>query len=246
MEFSDFECPFCSRVNPTISKILKEYAGKVSVVWRHNPLPMHPNAPLAHQASAEAHAQGGSDKFWAMHDKLFANQKALDRGSLEKYAKEIGLNVGKFKAALDSGKHKAKVEADKQLAAKVGARGTPFFAVNGRSIPGAQPFEKFKEVIDDEIKRAEQLTASGTKRGNLYAAFMQGAKDSPAPAAQKPQAPPRAQPDPKAVYRVPVDKEPWKGSASPLGHDRRGVRLPVPVLQPRQPHDQADSLNVQK
>ncbi|WP_020479051.1 DsbA family protein, partial [Myxococcus xanthus] len=122
VEWSDFECPFCSRVGPTLSKIKESYAKDVRVVFRHQPLPFHPNAKLAAEASHAAHEQG---KFWEYHDKLFANQKAMDRASLEKYAQELGLNVAKFKAALDSGKFKAKVEADMAAGNAVGANGTP-------------------------------------------------------------------------------------------------------------------------
>src|SRR5690606_1221461 len=89
-EFSDFECPFCGRVNPTIAQILKEYGNKVKVVWRNYPLPFHQNAPLAHQAAGEVFQQGGSDKFWKMHDILFENQRALSPADLEKYAAQVG------------------------------------------------------------------------------------------------------------------------------------------------------------
>jgi protein-disulfide isomerase len=87
-------------------------------------------------------------KFWPYHDKLFQNQQQLDRPSLEKYAAELGLNMTKFKAALDSGKYKKQVEDDAKLAASVGATGTPTFYVNGKQIVGAQPFDQFKPLID--------------------------------------------------------------------------------------------------
>ena len=102
--FSDFQCPFCSRVVPTLAQIEKEYGNKVRIFFRHNPLPFHADAPLASEAAIAAEAQG---KFWEMHDKLFANQQNLKRPDLEKYAQELGLDVGKFKAALDSGAGKA-------------------------------------------------------------------------------------------------------------------------------------------
>ena len=93
--FSDFQCPFCSRVVPTIDKIEKEYGNEVRVFFRHNPLPFHQDAPLASEAALAAEAQG---KFWQMHDKLFANQQNIKRPDLEKYAQELGLDMGKFKA----------------------------------------------------------------------------------------------------------------------------------------------------
>ncbi|MCA9580952.1 MAG: thioredoxin domain-containing protein [Myxococcales bacterium] len=216
VEISDFECPFCSRVNPTISKIMKEYEGKVRVAWRNNPLPFHRSAPLAHQAAMEAFEQGGSDKFWKMHDKLFANQKALGREDLEKYAQEIGLDMAKFKKALDTNAHKATVDDDQALAAKIGARGTPHFVINGRKLSGAQPFENFKAIIDDEITRANDLIKKGVAKGALYATIMANAADAPAP--EKPADAPEArpQPDPNAVYKVPVGDEPTKGPKDAL------------------------------
>ncbi len=146
--FSDFQCPFCSRAVPTIKQIEDTYKGKVRIAFKNLPLPFHNNAQGAAEAALAANEQG---KFWEMHDKLFANQQQLDRPSLEKYAQELGLNMTKFKAALDSGKFKKKVEEDSQLGAKVGATGTPTFFVNGRSIVGAQPFDSFKPVIDAEL-----------------------------------------------------------------------------------------------
>ena len=116
-----------------------------------------------------------------MHDKLFANQQNIKRPDLEKYAQELGLDVGKFKAALDSGAGKARIQADMALAKQVGANGTPNFFIDGRNLVGAQPFEEFKEIIDDEIARADKLIAKGTPPGQVYAAFMKGAKASPAP-----------------------------------------------------------------
>ncbi|HSP79100.1 MAG TPA: thioredoxin domain-containing protein [Myxococcaceae bacterium] len=183
VEWSDFECPFCSRVTPTLKQIKETYGKDVRVVFRHQPLPFHPNAKLAAEASMAAHEQG---KFWEYHDKLFANQKALDRASLEKYAQELGLDVGRFKAALDSGKFRAKVEADASAGSAVGANGTPTFFVNGREFVGAQPFDAFKRIIDEEKARADKLLASGVKADVLYDKLMEeGLKSAPpAPAEQ--------------------------------------------------------------
>jgi protein-disulfide isomerase len=152
VEWSDFECPFCSRVSPTLAKIKEQYGKEVRVVFRHQPLPFHQNAKLAAEASMAAHEQG---KFWEMHDKLFANQRALDRASLEKYAQELGLDMGKFKAAMDSNKYGAQIDADSAEGMRVGANGTPTFFINGRTVVGAVPFDNFKRVIDEELKKAQ-------------------------------------------------------------------------------------------
>ncbi|WP_373048169.1 DsbA family protein [Vulgatibacter sp.] len=165
VEFSEFECPFCSRVNPTVKQIEETYGKDVRIVFRHLPLPFHKNAVPAAEASMAAHAQG---KFWEFHDKAFANQRALTRENFEKWGQEIGLDMKKFKADLDSGKYKARVEQDRAYAGTVGARGTPAFFINGKLVSGAQPFDNFKKVIDEEIKRADAEIAKGTPKAQLY------------------------------------------------------------------------------
>jgi protein-disulfide isomerase len=121
------------------------------VVWKNYPLPFHQFAQGAAEAAMAANAQG---KFWQMHDKMFANQQALDRPSLEKYAQEIGLDVNQFKADLDSGKFKAAVNADVQYANSIDPNvGTPLFFINGHKISGAMPFDSFAQVIDAELKK---------------------------------------------------------------------------------------------
>jgi protein-disulfide isomerase len=107
---------------------------------------MHRDAMLAHEASAEAHAQG---KFWQYHDKLFENQRALGREDLERYAEELGLNMARFRAALDNHTHQAAIQADMEASRSAGARhGTPAFFVNGRLLQGAQPVDAFRAAID--------------------------------------------------------------------------------------------------
>jgi protein-disulfide isomerase len=211
--FSDFQCPFCSRVVATIDKIEKEYPNDVRIFFRHNPLEFHPNAPLAAEAAVAAEAQG---KFWEMHDKMFANQANILRPDLEKYAGEIGLDVGKFKAALDSGAGKPRVQQDLALARQIGVQGTPNFYINGRNLQGAQPFEEFKKVIDDESRRADKILAKGTPVGQLYATFMASAKS--APAAAPPGQPAAPQKGPGAgpeIYKVGVEGAPTKGGNQP-------------------------------
>jgi protein-disulfide isomerase len=149
--FSDFECPFCSRVVPTLSQLEQEYKGKIKVAFKHQPLPFHANAKIAAAASMAANEQG---KFWEYHDKLFQNQKALDRTSLERYAEELKLDMGKFRSVLDSNKYDALIAADSAEGSRIGANGTPTFFINGRTLVGAQPVGEFKRVIDEELKKA--------------------------------------------------------------------------------------------
>jgi protein-disulfide isomerase len=123
----------------------------VRFTFRNYPLPFHDHAQAAAEAAMAANEQG---KFWEMHDKLFGNQAALNRPDLEKYAQEIGLNVDKFKADLDSGKFKTAITADVTYANSLGGgMGTPTFFINGRKMAGAMPFDSFAQVIDEELKK---------------------------------------------------------------------------------------------
>jgi protein-disulfide isomerase len=150
VEYSDFQCPFCSQAVPVLKRLGDEYGDKVRVAFKHLPLEqLHPQAKQAAEASMAANEQG---KFWEYHDKLFANQRALDRASLEKYAEEVGLDAQRFKQALDSGKFRPAVEADTAEAFKVGANGTPTFYVNGQQVVGAD-YNRLKSLIDGELSK---------------------------------------------------------------------------------------------
>jgi protein-disulfide isomerase len=155
--FSDFQCPFCSRAANTVKQLEEEYKGKLRVAFKHQPLANHENARPAATASLAAHEQG---KFWEFHDKLFANQTALDRASLERYAQELGLDMGKFKAAMDSNKFEAHIAADSAQGSQIGAGGTPTFFVNGRKIVGAKPIEVFRKMVDEELRKAGVAAAT--------------------------------------------------------------------------------------
>ena len=109
VEFSDLQCPFCARATATLEQLMEAYPGKVQRVFKHYPLPFHRDAPLAHEAALAAGEQG---KFWDMHGLLFANQRAIQRADLVRYAIQLGLNVDQFAAALESRKYQAQVEAD--------------------------------------------------------------------------------------------------------------------------------------
>ncbi|MBN1655436.1 MAG: thioredoxin domain-containing protein [Deltaproteobacteria bacterium] len=213
--FSEFQCPFCGRVEPTIDDLMKEYSGKLRVVWRNNPLPFHKDAEPAAEAALEARAQGGDDKFWKYHKILFENQRELGRENLEKYAGQVGLDLEKFKNALDGHTHKRNIDADKALAARMGARGTPAFFINGRVLSGAQPKIKFKEIIDDEISRAEKLVKSGVAKSSIYATLTKDGLTK-AKEAERERKEARREPDPNAVYKVPVGKSYAKGPKDAL------------------------------
>jgi protein-disulfide isomerase len=151
VEFSDFQCPFCGRVTPTLAQVESEYGDDVRIVFKHLPLSIHPKAPAAHAASWAAHQQG---KFWEMHDKIFENQRDLSDEAYIRYATELGLDVDRFKEDLASAEAKDAVAADVAEAGKLGVTGTPGFFINGRFLSGAQPFASFKSMIDEELGRS--------------------------------------------------------------------------------------------
>jgi protein-disulfide isomerase len=158
VEFSDFQCPFCARVGPTLERVLARYPKQVRIVYRHLPLEsMHPRARAAAEASACADAQG---RFWEFHDKLFANQRALAEADLQRYAKEIELDAAAFQQCVKERKFEELVDRDLEAAALAanasGKRGlgTPAFFVNGILLSGAKPAEEFFRLIDAELARA--------------------------------------------------------------------------------------------
>lgn len=148
--YSDFECPFCVKAMATEKALKEKFGDKIRLVFRQFPLSFHPNAKLAAEASLAAHAQG---KFWEFHEKLFENQRALERDSLVKYAKEIGLDVARFEKELDDSKHEAQVEADMKLAEEVGVSGTPTMLVNGRRVGNPTDPGAVSKMVDEELAK---------------------------------------------------------------------------------------------
>ena len=166
VEWSDFQCPYCARAAPMVEQIRQAYPKEVRFVFRHYPLPMHPDAPMAARAGVAAQAQG---KFWQMHDWMYQHQRELNRDSLEKASASLGMDVVKFKAALDNPATEARVQTDSQSAQTVGVSATPTFFVNGREhVGGWASFDSLKAEIDKEISRADKLLSSGVKPADLY------------------------------------------------------------------------------
>lgn len=148
IEFADFECPFCLRAFPIVKQVKDAYGDRVRLVYRHYPLQQHAHARPAAEASLCANEQG---KFWPYHDRLFADPSKLSEADLKGTASEIGLDVARFDACLDSRRFQAAVDADIQAGSAAGVTGTPAFFINGRPLVGAPPFEDFKRVIDEEL-----------------------------------------------------------------------------------------------
>lgn len=151
VEYTDYQCPYCDRAQPTLNAVRERYGDSVLHVFKNLPLPMHQQAGLAAEAALCAGDQG---KFWELHDWLFANKNNISHDTLVAQAEVIPLDAAVFTECLGSRVHKDQVDADAQEAATFGIRGTPGFVINGRILTGAQPLDAFVAVIDDELKRA--------------------------------------------------------------------------------------------
>lgn len=152
VEFSDFQCPFCSKGAQVLTALEKKYGNKVKIAFKHYPLPFHAQARIAAEASMCANEQD-SKLFWKMHDAMFADQSKLDKDNLIASAKKAGAKEAEFKSCLESGKYKAKVDANVAEGAALGIKSTPTFFINGKLISGAQPLEVFTEVIDADLAK---------------------------------------------------------------------------------------------
>jgi protein-disulfide isomerase len=149
IEFADFQCPFCLRAHPTVQQVLATYGDRIHFVYRHYPLQNHPNARPAAEAAECAAEQG---KFWQYYDVLFGEPGKLSVDDLKASAARLNMDEARFNACVDSRKYKASVDTDIKDGDEAGVSGTPAFFINGRTLSGAQPFEVFKRVIDEELQ----------------------------------------------------------------------------------------------
>ena len=149
IEFADFQCPFCLAAAPTVKRVLETYGDRIRFVYRNFPLQSHPNARPAAEAAQCANEQG---QFWAYHDRLFGDPGKLSDADLKKTASDLGLDSARFNKCVDDHKYQAVIDADAQAGGEAGVSGTPAFFINGRLLSGAQPFEAFKRVIDEELE----------------------------------------------------------------------------------------------
>jgi protein-disulfide isomerase len=193
VEYSDFQCPFCSRLASSLEEVVTEYPNDVRLVFKHFPLPNHANAAPAARATVAAQEQ---DKFWPLHDLLFANQRTLEPSNIEAYAQKAELDLDKWKARMAVPEVQQQVADDEAAARALDIRSTPTFFVNGKKFEGAQPVEQIKAIVEEERKLALQLIEAGSKREEIYARIMRAAKPgaaAPAPPAAAAKAPEAAQ-----------------------------------------------------
>jgi len=152
VEFTDFECPYCLRAQPSIERLREEYPDSVRVVFKHFPLSFHKRAINAHRAALAAGEQG---KFWEMHDLIFENPRALDADAMKRHARSLGLDEARFEQSFASKRLAERIDRDVAEGRAAGVRGTPAFFINGRLLSGAQPFDRFKAMVEEELaKRA--------------------------------------------------------------------------------------------
>jgi protein-disulfide isomerase len=148
--FSDFECPFCGRVEATLAALEAAYPGKIRFVWKHFPLEFHPNARAAARAAVAAGEQG---RFWEMRSLLLGAQTQLGAGDLEQHARALGLDLARFRASLAGPASDEVVEADVRQGRALGVTGTPVLFINRRKLVGAQPLPVMKAAVDEELAR---------------------------------------------------------------------------------------------
>lgn len=161
VEFSDFECPYCARLNPVLEQVVETYGDRVRLEFRHYPIrQIHSQAQKAAEAAMCADEQ---EKFWPMHDAMFADQAGLAVPALKEKAAAIGLDAEAFAACLDSGRHADAVEEDLRAGTEAGVTGTPTLFVNGRSMGGGVvPFERLAQVIEQELARSSSAESSAS------------------------------------------------------------------------------------
>ena len=209
VEFADFQCPFCKRAVGTLDEVRRRYGpGKLRIVWRHLPLPFHKLARPAAALSMRVFERFGNAGFWRLHDAFMADQRSLEE-IIAREGGHLGLSVDDIdKLARDA---KARLDAAEAEAHHAGAFGTPGFLINGVTLSGAQPVEKFAEIIDEQLAKAAALVAAGTPRRRVYAELTK-AQFKPSPK-RAPSPPPVVD---LAVYRVPIGKSAVRGKPTAL------------------------------
>lgn len=157
VEFADFECPYCQQVQPALDKLETEFKGRVAFAYKDMPLPMHPHAQKAAEASQCAAVQG---KYWQYHD-LLMQTKELEVPQLKAGAGKLGLDTAAFDKCLDSGEQAGAVKASEDEAVNLGLQGTPSFFLNGRFFSGIMSYDQMRQVFEDELKRTTAQAGNG-------------------------------------------------------------------------------------
>lgn len=172
VEWSDFECPYCARNAPVLARVREKYGDQVRLVFRHAPMAMHRNAQLAAEAAVAAAEQGA---FWPYHARLWASFGKLTRSDLEAHAVALGLDMARFRAALDERRFKNLVTAEAASAEALGVQGTPTMFVNAQPVVGSRAPEELDRIIDAHLANARQMASKGLPPRELYSMLMTAA-----------------------------------------------------------------------
>ncbi len=208
--WGDYECPFTAKMMRTTVPALKEQYGadRLRIVWKHFPLTFHTNAPPAHEAAQAVLELGGATAFWRFHELALDHQYDFSPRTLERMATLAGVDPVAFQGAIAAGRVAAKVADDMVLGKEVGVGGTPASFINGIYLSGAQPIEKFRAIIDDQLATAAAMTRAGVPPERLYAGLSQKNKAEPPARFKQPKKPA----DTTTVWKVPVRDAPTLGS----------------------------------
>ena len=171
--WSDFQCPFCAREAPVIAQLHARFGDDLRIIFRHLAMNNHRRASLAAEAAVAASVQG---KFWAFHDQVFEHFGALERADLEAFAQTAGLDLAKFRAALDDRRYRAAIVAEGASALALGVDGTPTMFVNGQPVVGARDYQTMETMVSAHLDRGRAATRAGIASGDMYALVMSGAK----------------------------------------------------------------------
>lgn len=171
--WSDFQCPYCAKEAPVLAHLRDKYKGDVRIIYRHLPMAFHLRAGLAAEAAVAAAEQG---KFWAFHDQVFASFGHLERADLERFAEAAGLDLPRFRAALDDRRYRDAIAAEAAAGEALGVDGTPTVFINGAPVSGARDADTMDRLVDVHLTRTRELVAGGVARGDLYALLMTSAE----------------------------------------------------------------------
>ncbi len=211
VEFGDFQCPYTRKVQAAVTHLRDTYGpDELRIVWKNNPLAFHQNARAAAEAAAGVFALAGNDAFWRFHTQVFADQAHLGPDAYHDWAEQAGADPQAVDAGLERHDWAAKIDEDAALAKKLGSVGTPDFYVNGVHLMGAQPLDKFRTLVDQELEKARTRVAAGLARERVYAVvsrenFAANAKSTP-----------DVTEDTRTVFKVPIGSSPRRGPATAL------------------------------
>ncbi|MFS8071457.1 MAG: DsbA family protein, partial [Byssovorax sp.] len=212
VEFSDFQCPFCDRLNSTLEQLRKMYGPtRLRIVWKNNPLPFHKHARDAAETAMALHEKGGSSWFWQFHDAVFRKRLTGLEVLAESY-QFTGLDPQQVSALVARGTAARKVDDDMALAKQIGATGTPASFINGVFLSGAQPVDAFSKIIDEQLVAAGALAAQGIPANLVYARLTtENTKKAPPPPQRSASAP---SDDDKTIWRIPVGTSAARANAA--------------------------------